>query len=63
MQPLTLDELSLAVVLMSGSFSIPFAKEARALLKGAVSSSQKEKKKKRHALPDTKVVDEPKGYR
>ena len=63
MQPLTLDELSLVEGLMSGSFSIPFAKEAKALLKGAASSSQKEKKMKRQALPDTRVIDDPEGYR
>ena len=39
LQPLTVDELSLVEGLMSGKFSIPSAKEARALLKGAASSS------------------------
>ena len=39
LQPLTFDELSLVDGLMSGKFSIPSAKEARALLKGAASSS------------------------
>ena len=49
------DELSFVEGLMSGKFSIPFAKEARALLKGTVSSLQKEKnrKRKRQNLPDT----------
>ena len=57
------DELSLVEDLMSRHFSIPSAKEAKALLKGAASSSQKENKRKRHALPDTQVVDDPQGYR
>ena len=39
LQPLTLDELSLVKGLKSGKFSIPSAKEARTLLKGAASSS------------------------
>ena len=63
LQLLTLDELLLVESLMSGSFSIPSAKEAKALLKGATSSSQKEKKRKRQALPDTWVVDDLEGYR
>ena len=64
LQPLTLDELSLVEGLISAKFSIPSAKEARALLKGATSSSQKkEKKRKRQALPDTRVIDDPEGYR
>ena len=45
--PLTPDELSLVEGMMSGRFSIPFAKDAKKLLKGAASSSQKEKKRKR----------------
>ena len=44
---LTPDELSLVEGLMSGKFNILSAKEARALLKSAASSSQKEKKRKR----------------
>ena len=51
--PLTPDELSLVEGMMSGKFSIPSAKEANQLLKGAASSSQKEKKGKRGPLPDT----------
>ena len=39
LQPLTLDELSLVEGMMSGKFIILFAKEAKALLKGASSSS------------------------
>ncbi|KAL5575743.1 hypothetical protein UlMin_017442 [Ulmus minor] len=63
LQPLTLDELSLVEGMMSGKFSIPSTKEARALLKGAASSLQKEKKRKRQALPDKRVVDDPEGYK
>ena len=48
---------------MSGSFSIPSAKKAKALLKGMASSSQKEKKRKRQALPNTRVMDDLEGYR
>ena len=48
---------------MSGKFSIPSAKEAKSLLKGGASSSQKEKKRKRQAFPDTRVVDDPEGYK
>ena len=61
--PLTADELSLVEGIMSGKFSIPSAKEANQLLKGAASSSQKEKKRKRGPLPDTRVVDDPEAYR
>ena len=63
LQPLTLDEFSLVEGLISGSFSIPSTKEARTLLKGAMSSSQKENKRKRQALLDTRAVDDPEGYR
>ena len=63
LQPLTLDELSLVEGMMSGKFSIPSTKEARALLKGAASSSQKEKKRKRQPLLDTRVVDDPEAYK
>lgn len=42
---------------MSGKLSIPSSKEAKALMKGATSSLQTEKKRKRSALPDTRVVD------
>ena len=48
---------------MSGRFSIPLAKEAKALLEGAASSSQKKGKRKRSSIPDTKVVDDPEGYK
>ena len=48
---------------MSGKFSISSTKEARVLLKGAASSSQKEKKRKRQVFPDTRVVDDPEGYK
>ena len=48
---------------MSGKFSIPSAKEAKALLKVAASSSQKKNKRKRQAFPDTRVVDDPEGYK
>ena len=48
---------------MSRKIGIPSAKEARALLEGAASSSQKKGKRKRPALPDTWVVDDPEGYK
>ena len=32
-------------------------------MKGATSSSQREKKRKRVALPDTRVVDDPEAYK
>ena len=63
MQPLTVEELSLVEDIMSGKFSISSAKEDRALLKGATSSSQKEKKRKRSSLLNTRVVDDPVGYK
>ena len=56
LQPLTAGELSLAEEILSGMFNIPSAKEAKSLLEGVVSLSQK-KKRKRSTLPDTKVVD------
>ena len=49
--------------MMSGKLGIPSAKKAKALLKGAACSSQKEKKRKRSSLPDTRVVDDPQGYK
>ena len=61
--PLTPDELSIVEGMMSGKFSIPSAKEAKKLLKGAASSSQKERKRKRGPLVDTRVVDEPEAYK
>ena len=39
LQPLTVEELSLVKDMMSGKLGIPLAKEARALLEGAASSS------------------------
>ena len=59
-------ELLLVEEIMSGKFSIPLAKEAKALLEGAASSSQKKEKKgkrKRSTLPDTRVVDNPMEYK
>ena len=47
---------------MKGKLGIPSAKEAKALLEGAASSSQKRGKRKR-PLADTRVVDDPEGYR
>ena len=58
MQPLIVEELLLVEDLMSGKLSILSAKEAKALMRGAASSSYKGKKKKRSALPDTRVVDD-----
>jgi len=63
LQPLTLNGFSLVESMMSGKFNIPSAKKARVLLKGTVSSSQKEKKRKRQALSNTWVVDNPEGYK
>ena len=57
LQPLTTGELSLVDEIMSGKFNIPLTKEAKALLEGAASSSQK-KKRKRSTIPDTRVVDQ-----
>ena len=48
---------------MSGKFSISSAKEAKQLLKGAVSSSRNEKKRKRGPLADTWVVDDLEAYK
>ncbi|KAL5573252.1 hypothetical protein UlMin_022849 [Ulmus minor] len=61
--PLTSDELSLVEGMMSRKFNIPSAKDAKKLLKGAASSSQKEKKRKRGPLADTRVVDDPEAYK
>ena len=63
MQPLTVKELSLVEDLMSWKLSIPSAKEAKVLMKGAASLSQKERKRKRSDLPDTRVVDDPEAYK
>ena len=57
LQPLISGELSLVEEIMSGKFNIPSAKETKALLKGAASSSQKNKRK-RLTLPNTRVVNE-----
>lgn len=57
LQPLTAEELSLIEDIMSGKFTFPSAKEARALSeKGELSQSQGRKRKK--LLPDTSVVDD-----
>ena len=61
LRPRTVEEFSVAEDLMSGKISIPSAKEAKALMKGAASLSQREKKRKRSALPDTRVGDDPKA--
>ena len=63
MQPLTVEELSLVEDLMCGKLSIPLAKEAKALMKGAAISSQKERKRNRWALLDTRVIDGPEAYK
>ena len=63
MQPLTVEELSLVEEIMSGKFSIPSAKETRALLEGTASSSKTKGKRKRLALPNTRVMDDPEGYK
>ena len=62
LQPLTVEELLLVEEIMSGKFSIPLAKEAKALLEGAVSSLQKNKGKRKRLL-DTKVVDDLEDYK
>ena len=59
LQQLMVDELSLVEYMVKGKLGIPSAKEAKALLEGAASSSQKKGKRKRPALPDTRVVDDP----
>ena len=48
---------------MSGKLGIPSAKDSRALLEGAASSSQKKGKRKRLTLLNTRVTDDPKGYK
>ena len=63
LRPLMVEELSLVEDLMSGRISISWAKEAKALMKGAASLSQREKKRKRVALPNTRVVDDPEVYK
>ena len=62
LQPLTVEELSLVEDMVKGKLGIPSAKEAKALLEGAASSSQKKGTRKR-PLADTRVVDNPEGYR
>ena len=49
--------------MVKGKLGIRSAKEARALLEGAVSSLHKKGKRKRSALPNTRVVDDPEGYK
>ncbi|KAL5583527.1 hypothetical protein UlMin_015969 [Ulmus minor] len=49
--------------MVKGKLGIPSAKEAKALLEGAVSSSQKKGKRKRGPQVDTRVVDDPEGYK
>ena len=53
LQPLMVEELSLVEDMMRGKFGISSAKEARALLEGTASSSQKKGKRKWSALSDT----------
>ena len=63
LQPLTVEELSLVEDMVKGKLGIPSAKEARALLEGAASLSHKKGKRKRPALPDTRVMDDLEGYK
>ena len=49
--------------MVKGKLGILSAKEAKALLEGATSSSHKKGKRKRLDLPDTRVVDDPEGYK
>ena len=63
LQPLTVEELSLVEDMVKGKLGIPSAKEAKALLEGAASSSQKKGKRKRGPQVDTRVVDDPEGYK
>ena len=62
LQPLTTGELSLVEEIMSSMYGIPCSKEAKALLEGVASSSQK-KKGRRKRLPYTRVMDDPKAYK
>ncbi|KAL5565741.1 hypothetical protein UlMin_028905 [Ulmus minor] len=48
--------------MVKGKLGIPSAKEAKALLEGAASSSQKKSKRKRPQV-DTRVIDDPEGYK
>ena len=48
LQPLTVEELSLVEDMVKGKLGIPSAKEARALLEGAASSSHKKGKGRGH---------------
>ena len=57
------EELLLVEDLMSRKLSIPSAKEVKALMKGVASSSEKERKRKRSTLPDTRAVDGPEAYK
>ena len=63
LQPLTAEELLLVEEIMSGKFGMPSAKQTKALLEGASSSSQKKDKWKRSTLPDTRVMDDHEGYK
>ena len=58
MQPLTAEELSLVEDKMSGKFSFPLAKEAKALSNTALSLSHKKAETKRKTMPDASVVDD-----
>ena len=49
--------------MVKGKLGIPSAKEARALLEATASSSHKKGKRKRLALLDIRVVDDPEGYK
>ena len=53
LQPLTTKELSLVEEIMHGNFSIPSAKEAKAILVGVASLLQKKGKRKRSSMPNT----------
>lgn len=57
------EELLLVEDMMNGKLGVLLAKEARALLKCAVSLLQKKKKRKRSSLLDTRVMDDPLGYK
>ena len=63
LQPIIVEELSLVEDMVKSKLGILSAKEARALLEGAASSSHKKGKRKRTALPETRVMDDPEGYK
>ena len=58
LQPLRAGKLSRIEEIMSGKFNFPSAKEAKALLEGAASASQKKEAKRKRTFPDTRVVDD-----